>query len=63
MTEAPDRRRDRLLRETITEYRRMAEGAQNDAANSKNAIIKKRYLTLAKALTELADALQHRPPN
>ena len=61
MTKIPNRRRDRLLRETINEYRRMAEGAQKDAARSKNAAVKARYAAVAKSLTELADALQDRP--
>jgi hypothetical protein len=63
MTKIPNRRRNRnrLLRETINEYRRMAEGAQNDATGSKSALVKERYLAVAKSLTELADALQDRP--
>jgi hypothetical protein len=39
----------------------MAEGAQKDAARSKSAVVKGRYLAGAKSLTELADALQDRP--
>ena len=63
MTKIPNRRRNRnrLLRETINEYRRMSEGAQKDAATGKDATVKKRYLAVAKSLTELADALQGRP--
>jgi TATA-binding protein-associated factor Taf7 len=60
MTKIPNRRRNRLLRETINEYRRMSEGAQKDAAACKDAIVKKRYLSVAKSLSELADALQGR---
>ena len=63
MTDATHRRRDRLLREIINEYRRMAEGAQNDATNCKGAVIRERYLALSKALTELADALQDSQSN
>lgn len=63
MTKIPNRRRDRLLRETIKEYRRMAEGAQNDAASCKDAVVKERYAAVGKSLTELADALQGRPSN
>jgi len=63
MTKIPNRRRNRnrLLRETINEYRRMSEGAQKDAAACKDAVVKKRYLAVAKTLSELADALQGRP--
>ena len=61
MTKIPNRRRNRLLRETINEYRRMAEGAQKDATGAKNALVQERYLAVAKSLIELADALQDRP--
>jgi len=39
----------------------MSEGAQKDAAACKDAIVKQRYLAVAKTLSELADALQGRP--
>jgi hypothetical protein len=39
----------------------MSEGAQKDAATCKDSTIKKRYLAVAKSLSELADALQGRP--
>jgi hypothetical protein len=55
--------RDYLLRGTINEYRRMAEGAKRDTADSKNTAHRENYLTLAKSLIELADSLQGRPPN
>jgi len=61
MSKIPNRRRDRLLRETINEYRRMSEGAQKDAAACEDEIVKKRYLAVAETLSELADALQGRP--
>ena len=61
MTRIPNRRRNRLLRETITEYRRMSEGAQKDADTCKDAAVKARYLAVARSLSELADALQGRP--
>jgi len=63
MTKIPNRRRNRnrLLRETINEYRRMSEGAQKGAAACKDAGVKQRYLAVAKTLSELADALQGRP--
>ena len=63
MAKIPNRRRDRLLRETINEYRRMSEGARKDAANCKDTVVKKRYLAVAKSLSELADALLGRPPD
>jgi histone H3/H4 len=63
MTKIPNRRRDRLLRETIKEYRRMSDGAQKDAASCEDAVVKERYLAVAKSLTELADALQGRASN
>ena len=63
MTKIPNRRRDRLRRETINEYRRMSEGAQKDAATCKDALVKKRYLAVAKSLSELADALLGRSPD
>jgi len=49
---------DWLLRGTIQEYRRMAEGAKKDAADTKNAAHREYYLALAKSLIELADSLQ-----
>jgi hypothetical protein len=49
---------DYLRRGTIKEYRRMAEGAKKDAANSKNPAHREYYLALAKSLIELADSLQ-----
>ena len=63
MTRVPNRRRNRLLRESINEYRRMSEGAQKDAATCKDATVKERYLAVAKSLSDLADALQGRPTN
>ena len=54
---------DYLLRATINEYRRMAEGAKKDAADSKDAVHRENYLALAKSLIELADSLQGRLPN
>jgi hypothetical protein len=52
--------RDRFLRESSNEYRRMAEGAQNDAAHCRNASHGGYYLALAKSLNDLADSLQGR---
>jgi hypothetical protein len=52
--------RDRLLRESINEYRRMAEGAKNDAAHCKKASHGEYYIALAKSLIDLADSLQGR---
>jgi hypothetical protein len=49
---------DWLRRGTIEEYRRMAEGAKKDAAETKNTAHREYYLALAKSLTELADSLQ-----
>ena len=54
---------DWLLRGTIKEYRRMADGAKKDAADSKNKAHREYYLALAISLTELADSLQGHPPN
>jgi|HubBroStandDraft_6_1064221.scaffolds.fasta_scaffold2843639_1 hypothetical protein len=56
----PDRRREHDLRETITEYRKMAARAQIDAAQCKDQVARERYLALVKALTELGDTLQGR---
>jgi hypothetical protein len=53
--------RDRLLRESINEYRRMAEGAKNDAAHCRNPCHEEYYIALAKSLNDLADSLQGRP--
>jgi hypothetical protein len=52
---------DYLLRATIKEYRRMAEGAKKEAADCQDPTHKERYLALAKSLMELADSLQGRP--
>jgi len=54
----PDRRHEHDLRETITEYRKMAARAQIDAAQCKDQVARERYVALVKALTGLADALQ-----
>jgi|HubBroStandDraft_6_1064221.scaffolds.fasta_scaffold746357_2 hypothetical protein len=51
--------RDRLLREAIKEYRRMAEGAKNDAEHCLNAE-RDHYLAVSKSLVGLADMLQGR---
>jgi hypothetical protein len=57
MNDTPDTN-DWLLRGTIKEYRRMAEGAKKDAADSKITAHREYYLALAKSLIELADSLQ-----
>jgi hypothetical protein len=41
----------------------MSDGAQKDAASCEDAVVKERYLAVAKSLTELADALQGRASN
>ena len=43
-----------------SEYHTMAESAKKNAAGSKDAAVKERYLALFNALTELADILQDR---
>ena len=60
MSKTPERRRDHLLREIISDYHTMAESAKKNAAGSKDAAVKERYLALFNALTELADILQDR---
>jgi hypothetical protein len=52
--------RNYLTHETINEYRRMAEGAQNDAAHCKNVSHGEYNIALAKSLNDLADSLQDR---
>ena len=54
---------DYLLRATIKEYRRMAEGAKRDAADCESPSRRERYLALAKSLIELADSLESGPSN
>jgi len=57
MNDMPDPN-DWLLRGTIQEYRRMAEGAKKEAADTKNTAHREYYLALAKSLIELAESLQ-----
>jgi hypothetical protein len=58
VADRPDRCREHDLRETISDYLKMAAQAQIDAVNSKDRAVYERYLALVKALTELADTLQ-----
>jgi hypothetical protein len=57
MNDMPDPN-DWLRRGAIQEYRRMAEGAKKEAADTKNTTHREYYLALAKSLIELAESLQ-----
>jgi hypothetical protein len=63
MADGPEQWRDHLLRVMIVEYRKMADGAKNDAAKCTDIVIRDRYLALSKAFADLADALERRRSN
>jgi len=51
------------VRKTIAQYRKLADQAKFNADRSADEAGRTWFLSLAKTMTALADALQEKPPN